>query len=221
MLYQLSYCGAVVDYTGYLCFLLPWRKPQISAGRGVAVAAWRRVLGRLSDLALPARRFHPITGVSNIYRFTAMPDGGMDSRVARLCIEKGLKMTEPRRVIARVLSESEDHPDAEALHGRVRELDPTISIATVYRTMKLFQETNIVTKRDFGDGRARYEEIQGDEDHHHHLIDVTTGQVLEFYNEELEALKIKIATEMGFKLVDHHLELFGVPLNRDTKRDPK
>ena len=143
----------------------------------------------------------------------------MNSRVARLCIEKGLKMTEPRRVIARVLSESKDHPDVEALHGRVRELDPTISIATVYRTMKLFEETNIVTKRDFGDGRARYEEIQGDEDHHHHLIDVTTGRVMEFYNAELETLKIKIAHEMGFKLVDHHLELFGVPLNRGAKRE--
>ena len=143
----------------------------------------------------------------------------MESRVARLCIEKGLKMTEPRRVIARVLSESDDHPDVEALHGRVRDLDPTISIATVYRTMKLFEETNIVTKRDFGDGRARYEEILGDEDHHHHLIDVTTGQVMEFHNEALEALKIKIAEDLGFKLVDHHLELFGVPLNRDAKRD--
>ena len=148
-----------------------------------------------------------------------MPDGGMNSRVARLCIEKGLKMTEPRRVIARVLSESEDHPDVEALHGRVRELDPTISIATVYRTMKLFEETNIVTKRDFGDGRARYEQIQGDEDHHHHLIDVTTGRVMEFYNAELETLKIKIANEMGFKLVDHQLELFGVPLNRGVKHE--
>jgi Fur family ferric uptake transcriptional regulator len=143
----------------------------------------------------------------------------MESRVARLCIEKGLKMTEPRRVIARVLSESDDHPDVEALHGRVRDLDPTISIATVYRTMKLFEETNIVTKRDFGDGRARYEEIFGDEDHHHHLIDVTTGEVMEFHNEALEALKIKIAQDLGFKLVDHHLELFGVPLNRDAKRD--
>jgi Fur family ferric uptake transcriptional regulator len=147
-----------------------------------------------------------------------MPDGGMESRVAKLCIEKGLKMTEPRRVIARVLSDADDHPDVEELHGRVRNLDPTISIATVYRTMKLFEETNIVTKRDFGDGRARYEEIQGDEDHHHHLIDVTTGDVLEFYNEELEALKVKIAEDLGFKLVDHHLELFGVPLKRDRKR---
>ena len=92
-----------------------------------------------------------------------------DSRIAKMCVEKGLKMTEPRKVIARVLSDATDHPDVEALHRRVRDLDPSISIATVYRTMKLFEDTNIVSKRDFGDGRARYEEIQGDEDHHHHL----------------------------------------------------
>jgi Fur family transcriptional regulator, ferric uptake regulator len=144
-----------------------------------------------------------------------MPDGGTESRVAQLCIDKGLKMTEPRRVIARVLSDSDDHPDVEALHARVRAIDSSISIATVYRTMKLFEEAHIVSKRDFGDGRARYEEVQGDLDHHHHLIDVTTGNVIEFYNEELERLKEQIAREHGFKLVDHHLELFGVPLEGD------
>ena len=124
-------------------------------------------------------------------------------------------MTEPRKVIAKVLSDSKDHPDVESLHNRVRILDPTISIATVYRTMKLFEDTNIVTKRDFGDGRARYEEIQGDEDHHHHLIDVRTGKVIEFYNEELERLKVKIANDLGYELVDHHLELFGSPINKN------
>ena len=124
-----------------------------------------------------------------------------DSRIAKMCVEKGLKMTEPRKVIARVLSDATDHPDVEALHRRVRDLDPSISIATVYRTMKLFEDTNIVSKRDFGDGRARYEEIQGDEDHHHHLIDVRTGEVIEFYNEELENLKVKIANELGYELV--------------------
>ncbi len=138
-----------------------------------------------------------------------------DSRIARLCVEKGLKMTEPRKVIARVLSDSKDHPDVEELHGRVRRLDSSISIATVYRTMKLFEDTNIVSKRDFGDGRARYEEIQGDEDHHHHLIDVRTGDVIEFYNEELENLKVKIANELGYELVDHHLELFGRPIAKN------
>ena len=137
-----------------------------------------------------------------------MPNNTSESRVAKLCVDKGLKMTEPRKVIAKVLSDSKDHPDVESLHNRVRILDPTISIATVYRTMKLFEDTNIVTKRDFGDGRARYEEIQGDEDHHHHLIDVRTGKVIEFYNEELERLKVKIANDLGYELVDHHLELF-------------
>ena len=144
-----------------------------------------------------------------------MPNNTSESRVAKLCVDKGLKMTEPRKVIAKVLSESKDHPDVESLHNRVRILDPTISIATVYRTMKLFEDTNIVTKRDFGDGRARYEEIQGDEDHHHHLIDVRTGKVIEFYNEELERLKVKIANDLGYELVDHHLELFGSPIKKN------
>ena len=144
-----------------------------------------------------------------------MPNNTSESRVAKLCVDKGLKMTEPRKVIAKVLSDSKDHPDVESLHNRVRILDPTISIATVYRTMKLFEDTNIVTKRDFGDGRARYEEIQGDEDHHHHLIDVRTGRVIEFYNEELERLKVKIANDLGYELVDHHLELFGSPIKKN------
>lgn len=144
-----------------------------------------------------------------------MPNNTSESRVAKLCVDKGLKMTEPRKVIAKVLSDSKDHPDVESLHNRVRVLDPTISIATVYRTMKLFEDTNIVTKRDFGDGRARYEEIQGDEDHHHHLIDVRTGKVIEFYNEELERLKVKIANDLGYELVDHHLELFGSPIKKN------
>lgn len=144
-----------------------------------------------------------------------MPNNTSESRVAKLCVDKGLKMTEPRKVIAKVLSDSKDHPDVESLHNIVRILDPTISIATVYRTMKLFEDTNIVTKRDFGDGRARYEEIQGDEDHHHHLIDVRTGKVIEFYNEELERLKVKIANDLGYELVDHHLELFGSPIKKN------
>ena len=140
----------------------------------------------------------------------------LESRIARLCSAMGLKMTEPRRVIARVLSESEDHPDVEQLHLRVREHDPSISIATVYRTMKLFEEANIVTKRDFGDGRARYEEKQGDGDHHHHLINVATGEVVEFFDDELERIKVRIARQHGLRLVDHHLELFGVPLDEDS-----
>ena len=135
---------------------------------------------------------------------------GVESRIEDLCAERGLRMTEPRRVIARVLSAAEDHPDAEALYDRVKEIDPTISMATIYRTMKLFEEMDIVSKRDFGDGRARYEPQSGPEDHHHHMIDVETGEVLEFYNQELEDLKKRIAEDLGFELVDHHLELFGV-----------
>lgn len=146
-----------------------------------------------------------------------MVDGGTQSRVALLCSEKGLRMTEPRRIIARVLSEADDHPDVEELHSRVRKIDSSISLATVYRTMNLFEETSIVTKRDFGDGRARYEEAWGDDNHHHHMIDIKTGKVTEFYSEELEVLKIKIAKELGYELVDHHLELFGIPIDGGPK----
>jgi Fur family ferric uptake transcriptional regulator len=145
----------------------------------------------------------------------------MPHTIEQRCLEKGLKMTEQRKVIARVLSVATDHPDVEELYRRAVAIDSGISIATIYRTVRLFEESGILDRHDFGDGRARYEEIQGDEDHHHHLIDVTTGQVMEFYNEELEALKVKIANEMGFKLVDHHLELFGVPLNRPRKTDSR
>lgn len=132
-------------------------------------------------------------------------------RVENLCIEKGLKMTEQRRVIARVLSESEDHPDVELLYKRAVEIDSGISIATVYRTVRLLEEAGILTKHEFGDGRARYEEVP--EDHHDHLINVETGEVIEFHNEAIEKLQEQIAKELGFKLVDHRLELYAVPLN--------
>jgi len=132
----------------------------------------------------------------------------MSSRLEKLCAEKGLKMTEQRRVIARVLSESDDHPDVEQLHKRAVAIDPRISIATVYRTVRLFEEANILERHDFGDGRARYEETS--ETHHDHLIDVKTGQVIEFQNEEIEALQRKVAEQLGYKLVGHKLELLGV-----------
>src|SRR5215831_19467044 len=142
-----------------------------------------------------------------------MPGSGrrrrsMPSRLERLCQDKGLKMTEQRRVIARVLSESEDHPDVEQLHRRSVAIDPRISIATVYRTVRLFEEANILERHDFGDGRARYEEIS--ETHHDHLIDVKTGEVIEFQNEEIETLQRKVAEELGYELVGHRLELLGV-----------
>ena len=138
----------------------------------------------------------------------------MASRLERLCIEKGMKMTGQRRLIARVLSESEDHPDVEAVYRRASELDPKISIATVYRTVRLFEEANILDRHDFGDGRARYEEAPLE--HHDHLIDVRSGRVLEFQDEEIERLQKKIARKLGFELIDHRLELYGVPLGSDS-----
>lgn len=131
----------------------------------------------------------------------------------QLCADKGLRITEQRRVIARVLSESDDHPDVELLHQRAAEIDPKISIATVYRTVRLFEEAGILDRHDFGDGRARYEAAP--EAHHDHLIDVETGNVVEFVDPELEALQRQIAEKLGYRLVDHRMELYGVRLSRD------
>lgn len=140
----------------------------------------------------------------------------MPDRLERICLEKGLRMTGQRRTIAQVLSEAEDHPDVEEVYRRASEVDPKISIATVYRTVRLFEEVGILARHDFGDGRARYEEVP--EHHHDHLIDTSTGNVIEFQNDEIEALQEKIAAELGFKLIDHRLELYAVPLDRDQKR---
>ncbi|MBI3676394.1 MAG: transcriptional repressor [Proteobacteria bacterium] len=131
------------------------------------------------------------------------------TRIEKLCAEKGLRMTEQRRVIARVLSEASDHPDAEELYRRAATLDPHISIATVYRTVKLFEDAGILERHDFRDGRSRYEEVP--DAHHDHLIDVQSGQVIEFRNEEIEKLQRRVAEELGFELVDHRLELYGRP----------
>jgi len=136
-----------------------------------------------------------------------------DSRIEEMCIEKGMKMTGQRRVIAKVLSDADDHPDVEEVYRRSSEVDPKISIATVYRTVRLFEEAGIVERLDFGDGRARYEEAS--EDHHDHLIDVQSGKIIEFHDDEIEELQRKIAEKLGFKLVDHRMELFGVPLDKD------
>jgi len=135
----------------------------------------------------------------------------MPDRIEKICIEKGLRMTEQRRVIARVLSVSHDHPDAEELHRRASAEDPRISLATVYRTVRLFEEAGIIERHDFRDGRSRYEEV-GD-DHHDHLIDLKSGEVVEFVNDEIERLQEAIARKLGYKLVDHRLELYGVPLS--------
>ncbi len=131
-------------------------------------------------------------------------------RLEKACIEKGMRMTDQRRVIARVLSSADDHPDVEELHRRAHAIDPHISIATVYRTVRLFEESGIIERHDFRDGRSRYEETP---DHHHdHLIDMKTGKVVEFVDEEIEALQHAIAKKLGYKLIDHRLELYGVPL---------
>ena len=132
-----------------------------------------------------------------------------------LCQEKGLRITEQRRIIARVISDSEDHPDVETLYERASMVDSGISIATVYRTVRLFEEAGILDRHDFGDGRSRYEAAP--EAHHDHLIDVETGKVIEFVDPELEALQKVIAERLGFRLVDHRMELYGVALDR--KRD--
>lgn len=133
-------------------------------------------------------------------------------RLEKLCVAKGMRMTEQRKVIARVLSVADDHPDVEEIHRRAATIDDNISIATVYRTMRLFEEAGVVERHDFQDGRARYEEAT--ETHHDHLIDLRSGEVIEFVSEEIERLQARIAEEHGYKLVDHRLELYGVPLDK-------
>ena len=131
----------------------------------------------------------------------------MTSWIERKCTERGLRMTDQRKVIAKVLSEANDHPDAEDLYSRASTIDPKISLATVYRTVRLFSEAGIIETHDFRDGRARYETTN--DDHHDHLIDVTTGDVIEFVDDEIEQLQHKIAEKLGYELVDHRLELYG------------
>ena len=131
-------------------------------------------------------------------------------RIEKLCIERGMRMTEQRRVIARVLSGATDHPDVEELYRRASAQDPHISIATVYRTVRLFEEAGIIDRHDFRDGRSRYEEAP--DTHHDHLIDMKSGKVVEFVDEEIERLQQAIARKLGYRLIDHRLELYGVPL---------
>ncbi len=139
----------------------------------------------------------------------------MPDRLENLCVEKGMRMTEQRRIIARVLSDAEDHPDVEEVYRRASAIDDKISIATVYRTVRLFEDAGILEKHDFRDGRARYE--QASEDHHDHLIDLQTGAVIEFRNEDIEKLQEAVARELGYRLVDHRLELYGTPLKKDDR----
>jgi Fur family ferric uptake transcriptional regulator len=136
-------------------------------------------------------------------------------RIEKLCIDKGMRMTDQRRVVARVLSVAHDHPDVEELYRRAHEVDPHISIATVYRTVRLFEEAGIIARHDFRDGRSRYEEAP--DVHHDHLIDMKTGQVVEFVDEEIEALQAAIAKRLGYRLVDHRLELYGMPVDEPER----
>lgn len=135
----------------------------------------------------------------------------MKDIIAR-CEAKGLRMTDQRRVVARVVGEAEDHPDVEELYARAARMDPRISLATVYRTVKLFEEAGILEKLEFGDGRARYEDAE--RDHHDHLIDVNSGEVIEFVDPEIEALQERIAAKLGYRLMGHRLELYGLPLKK-------
>jgi Fur family ferric uptake transcriptional regulator len=132
------------------------------------------------------------------------------------CVEKGMRMTEQRRTIARVLNDAEDHPDVEELYRRCSKIDAKISISTVYRTVKLFEDAGIIEKHDFREGRARFEQIP--DTHHDHLINLRTGEVIEFASEEIERLQAEVARKLGYKLVDHRLELYAVPLTDDKKR---
>ena len=136
----------------------------------------------------------------------------MTETIEQKCIAKGVKLTDQRRIIARVMSESQDHPDVDELYNRVSKIDSKISIATVYRTVKLFEEAGIVTKHDFKGGKARYEQLN--ESHHDHLIDIKTGEIIEFVDDEIEQLQQKVAEKYGYKLVDHKLELYGIKKNK-------
>ena len=132
----------------------------------------------------------------------------MKETIEQKCISKGVKLTDQRKIIAKVMSESNDHPDVDELYNRVSMLDSKISIATVYRTVKLFEEAGILAKHDFKGGKARYEEMS--ESHHDHLIDIKTGEIIEFVNDEIEILQKKVAEKYGYNLVDHKLELYGI-----------
>jgi len=137
----------------------------------------------------------------------------LSKNLEELCAEKGMRMTDQRRVIARILQGSDDHPDVEELYRRSSKVDPRISISTVYRTVKLFEDEGIIERHDFRDGRSRYETVP--EEHHDHMIDLNAGTVIEFQSAEIEALQERIARELGFRLVGHRLELYGIPLDKD------
>ena len=135
----------------------------------------------------------------------------MEKTIEQKCLSKGVKLTDQRKIIAKVMTEANDHPDVDELYNRVSKIDSKISIATVYRTVKLFEESGIVTKHDFKGGKARYEQLM--EDHHDHLIDVKSGEIIEFVDHEIEKLQKKVAEKYGYELIDHKLELYGLKKN--------
>ena len=136
----------------------------------------------------------------------------MTNKIEKKCIDKGVRLTDQRKVVAQVMSTSDDHPDVDELHKRVNKIDSKISIATVYRTVKLFEEAGIVSKHDFKGSKARYE--QAPQEHHDHLIDINTGKIIEFVNNDIEELQKKVAEKLGYKLVDHRLELYGSKIKK-------
>ena len=136
----------------------------------------------------------------------------MDNKIEEKCLKVGVRLTEQRKIIAKVMSQSEDHPDVDELHRRVSKIDSKVSIATVYRTVKLFEEAGIVSKHDFKGTKARYE--QATMEHHDHLIDINTGEIIEFVNDDIEKLQKKVAEKLGYKLVDHRLELYGTKIKK-------
>ena len=136
----------------------------------------------------------------------------MSSDIENKCIKKGVRLTDQRRLIAKIMSESDDHPDVDKLHQRINKIDTKISIATVYRTVKLFEETGIFEKHDFKGNKSRYEQVK--KEHHDHLIDINTGEIIEFVNEDIEKLQKKISENLGYKLVDHRLELYGSKIKK-------
>jgi len=136
----------------------------------------------------------------------------MDTEIEKKCLEKGVRLTEQRKLVAKVMSESKSHPDVDELHRKISKIDSKISIATVYRTVKLFEEAGIVAKHDFRGGKARYE--QAPEVHHDHLIDINTGEIIEFVDKDIENLQKKVAEKLGYKLVDHRLELYGSKIKK-------
>jgi Fur family transcriptional regulator, ferric uptake regulator len=146
-----------------------------------------------------------------------MPDGPTTDTLEDQCAARGMRMTDQRRIIAQVVEKASDHPDVEELYRRAAAIDPKISLSTVYRTVNLFEEAGLVAKHDFKDGRARFEPIP--DEHHDHLIDIRSGKVIEFRNEEIEAIQTVIARRLGYTLVDHRLELYAVPMKKDKADD--